>query len=908
MRAVARVLHRAAVLAYPRSFRDEFGRELSRVFDQRIDRAASPRTAAALGMFLIGDALLSGLAERARRRQERWAWPSQTVHHTTRSRTMSWESISADVRLTARQWLRAPLFAALTIASLALGIGANSAMFGIVQAVLMKPLPYAAPGELVMIWSDNANNGDPNNPVSPANFEAFKAAPSLAAVEGMYSFLTAVEVRVNAEPELVMASQVTPGMFALLGRQPLIGRHFTHQGDTTGAVISHQFWQRRFGGDPGVLGKLLAPGDAAGETLPIIGVMPPDFTFPYGSMLGPTGFTRNLAVDVWLAMSHTRDWRLRDATGQPNRAIHYFSVIGRLAPGSTIDRARSELTAIAAQRAVDYRDTNSGWGVTVRALHEQAVGSVRPALLFLMAGVGVVLLITCINVSNMLLARASARRQDISIRAALGAPRSRLIQQALVESLLLSLAGGAAGVAVMVLTIRATLLIAPADIPRFGEVAPGTPVVLFAVVLSIITGLVVGLLPAASAGARAPHPLRSGTRATASAATRRTRSGLIVAEVALAMTLAIGAGLLLRSFASVLAVDPGFRAEQLLTLQVSVPDRYTTNEARVTFYDELEHRLKALPGVVEVGGTTRLPLWSTNVTTMLDVEGRAVAASQMPEVEMRRAVFDYFSAMGIPVLRGRSFTRDDSASRPPVAVVNATLAARVFPGEDPVGKRVRFGSATASWMTIIGVVGDVRHGSLEEAPKPELYVTYRQGTAPTNPFVVVRTRGDAAALAGAARQAVVGLGADAPTDIRTMEAVRSNSVASRRFLLLLVGLFGLLALGLAALGVFGVITLIAEERTTEVGIRLALGATPSQMLHMVIGHALKLALAGIAIGAAIALALSPLLEAQLFGVRPVDPLTYAAVALALMLTSVLGALLPARRAMRVDPVHALRAT
>lgn len=820
---------------------------------------------------------------------------------------MSWESIHADIRLAARQCIRAPLFAALTVASLALGIGANSAMFGVVQAVLLEPLPYANAGELVMVWSDNGNNGEPNNPVSPANFEAFKAAPSLAAVEGMYSFLTAVEVRIDREAELVMASQVTQGMFGLLGRQPLMGAYFDHRDAPTGAIISHQFWQRRFGGDPGVLGRLLAPGDASGETLPIIAVMPPDFTFPYGSMLGPTGLTRNLTVDVWLAMSPTRDWRLRDASGQPNRAIHYFSVIGRLAPGRTIEHARSELAAIAVQRAADYPDTNRGWGVTLRSLHEQAVGPVRPALLLLMAGVGVVLLITCINVSNMLLARASARRQDISIRAALGASRGRLMQQALVESLLLSLAGGAAGLGIMVLTIRATLLAAPPGLPRFGEVSPGTPVVLFALALSILTGIVVGLLPAAAAsGARSRGVLRSGSRTTASAATRRTRSGLIVAEVALAMTLAIGAGLLLRSFASVLAVDPGFRTEQLLTLQVSVPDRYESNEARVTFYDDLERRLKALPGILEIGGTTRLPLWSTNVTTMLDVEGRAVAASEMPEVEMRRAVFDYFAAMAIPVLRGRSFTPDDDAGQPPVAVVNAALAARVFPGEDPVGKRVRFGSATATWMTIIGVVGDVRHGSLEETPKPELYVTYRQGTPPTSPFLVVRTQGDAAALAGPVRQAIVGLGADAPTDIRTMDAVRSNSVASRRFLLLLVGAFGGLALLLAALGVFGVITLIAAERTTEVGIRLALGATPSQVLFLLVAQALRLAGAGIAIGAAVALVLSPVIESQLFGVQPMDPVTYAAVASALLLTSLLAALLPARRAMRVDPAAALR--
>jgi len=371
------------------------------------------------------------------------------------------------------------------------------------------------------------------------------------------------------------------------------------------------------------------------------------------------------------------------------------------------------------------------------------------------------------------------------------------------------------------------------------------------------------------------------------------------------MTLTVCGGLLLRSFISVLGVDPGFRTDQLLTLQMSVPARYGTPEARLAFYDELEARLKALPGVTAVGGTTRLPLGSTNVTTMLDVEGRAVPPSEMPEVEMRRAVFDYFSAMGIPVIRGRTFTREDGADGPRVAVVNAALAARVFPGDDAVGRRVRFNSSSSPWMTIVGVVGNVKHGSLEEVPKPELYITYRQGP-PVGPYLVVRTRDDAAALAGTVRQAIRELGADPPRDMRTMEALRSNSVAARRFVLLLVGTFGVLALGLAALGVFGVITLIAAERTVEVGIRMALGATPSSVLALVLGQAVTLTLAGIALGAVAALLLAPVLQAQLFGIGATDPLTYAAVAFALVATAALAALVPARRAMSVDPVQALR--
>jgi predicted permease len=898
-------VHRAALYAYPASFRHAFGPELDRFFDERLDRASSRTRALYLAIYLVLDALVSGLAERTRARQERWAWPRHATHQAnTRSQTMTWESIRADVRLAIRQCRRAPLFAILTVASLALGIGANSAMFGVVEAVLLEPLPYADPGALVTIWSDNTKAGEKNNPVSPGNYEAFKAAPSLADVEGMYSFVTPAQIRVDAEPEPVIVSQITPGMFSLLGRAPALGRKFDDPGAPAGAMISYQYWQRRFGGDPSVIGRTLAlSGAGSAEPILVIGVMPKDFTFPYGSMLGASGFTRAVTVDMWWPMSRQRDPRLVDEAGQPNRAIHYFGVVGRLAHGASIDRARADLQAIAAQRAQDHPDTNAGWGVTVRPLHEQAVGALRPALLLLLGGVTIVLLITCINVANVLLARSAGRGRDLAIRSALGASRKRLVQQALTESVLLSVAGGIVGLGVMVVVTRAILALAPANLPRLSEVSPGWPVVLFALTLSVVTGLIVGILPAASAAtSKAQDTLRDGTRATASSARRRTRAALIVAEVALAMTLTVCGGLLLRSFVSVLNVDPGFKSDQLLTMQMSVPARYGDAAARLTFYDQLEARLRALPGVVSVGGTTRLPLGSTQVTTLLEVEGRAVPRAELPEVEMRRALFDYFATMQIPVLRGRVFTRDDHPTAMRTAVINSTLANRVFPNEDPIGRRVRF---AADWLTIIGVVGDIKHGSLEEVPKPEFYITYRQGP-PVGPYLVVRTQEDAAALIASVRQAIRDLGADPPTDIRTMAAVKSGAVASRQFVLLLVGTFGLLALGLAALGVFGVITLIAAERTTEVGIRLALGATPSQVLNLVIGHALKLTIVGIVIGAGVALALGPVLETQLFGIRAADPVTYVLVALALLVTSALGALLPARRAMRVDPAHALR--
>lgn len=905
---LARLLHRGALIAYPPSFRREFGEELERIFDSRLrdNAGAPPLRRTLLILYLTCDAAFSGMAERGRVVAASWVWPRHTdLHSSNRSRGMTWESIRNDLRLALRQCRRSPLFAALTVASLALGIGANSAMFGVVNTVLLQPLPYKDPDALVMVWSDNVKAGAPSNPVSPADFEAFRAAPSFTAAEAMYSFLLNTPVRIDGEPEPALAAGVTPGMFPLLGRGPLIGTTFASGPD--GIVLSYRFWQRRFGGDRAVLGRTMALAGSP-EVLPILGVMPEDFTFPYGSMLGTSGVTRSVDVDFWLPLTRQRDARLVNAAGQPNRVVHYLGVVGRLDPGVSIGTIRAELDAIAQRRADEFPDTNAGWGVTTRPLHEQTVGALRPALLMLLGGVGVVLLITCINLTNVLLARAAGRGRDLAIRSALGASRRRLIQQMLTESLLLSIAGGIAGLGVMVFATRAIIALAPADLPRLGEVSPGIPVALFALILSILTGLIVGILPASSAAkSQAQDTLRDGTRATASPARRRVRSALIVAEVALAMTLTVSGGLLLRSFVSVLRVDAGFQSDRLLTLQTAVPERYAAPDVRLAYYDQLEARLRALPGVLDVGGTTRLPLGSTQVTTMLEVEGRPTPRAEWTEVEMRRSVFDFFATMQIPVLRGRTFTRDDNASAPAVVVVNAVLASRVFGAADPVGKRVRFGPGEPPWLTIVGVVGSIKHSNLEEAPRPELYINYRQGSgAPTSPFIVLRTTDDPSALAGSVRQALRDLGADPPVDVRTMDAIRSRSVAGRRFVLVLVGLFGVLSLALAALGVFGVISLIATERTTEVGIRLALGATPVQVMRLIVGYALQLALAGIMVGGIVALALAPVLEAQLFGVGSSDPVTFAGVAVMLTLTAAAAAMLPARRAMRVDPAHALR--
>jgi predicted permease len=906
-RDFARALHRCAVLAYPPAFRRDFGPELHAIFEARQAAAGSGLHAAGLAIFQAADAVVTGVGERLRMAAARWAWPDPAASaRVSRSRTMSVESLLADVKLAFRQFRRAPLFALVTAVTLAVGIGANSAIFGVVYSVLWRPLPYASPDSLVMIWSDNTRQSEPRNPVSPANFEAFRAVPSLAAIEAMYSFLIPVQLRLGPDPEVVQGSAVTPGMLDMLGRRPLLGRTFQPSDTTLGVVLSFEFWRRRFGGDAAIVGQTIAI-DGQPQRVPVLGVMPEGFAFPYRSMLGPSGFSRAQHADVWLPLSRRFDARLVDSTGQPNRNVHYLGVVGRLAPGMAVDRVAADVGAVAADRAQRFPDTNTGWRATVLPLHQQTVGQMRPALLTLLGGVAVVLLITCLNVANVMLARATGRRRDLSVRSALGASRPRLVQQTLVESLLLSLAGGLLGLGLMVAGTQAILASAPAHLPRLGEVTASLPVVLFALGLAVATGIVVGLLPALSAArSQAQESLREAQRMTASPARQRIRSALVVAEVAMAMTLTIGAGLLLRSFVSVMAVDTGFEPDRLLTMQMAVPSRLTSPQARLAFYDELESRLRAVPGVTNVGGTTRLPLGSTSVTTSIEVEGRNVLPAEWPEVEFRRALFDYFGTMGIPLIEGRVFTSADTIGSPLVAIANTAFVARVFPGEEAVGRNVRLGGSTGPWLNIVGVVGSIKHQSLEEAPRPELYVTARQNP-PVAPFLAVRTAGDPAALGPGIRQAIRDAGADPPIDVRTMVQIRSNSVSERRFVLLLVGLFGAVTLLLAGLGVYGVITLVAAERTSEVGVRLALGASPMHVMSLVLGEAVRLALVGIALGVAAALALTPLLEWQLFGVGAMDPLTYLTVALALALTAAVAALVPARRAMKIDPAKTLRA-
>jgi predicted permease len=794
----------------------------------------------------------------------------------------------------------------MTIATLAVGIGANSAIFSAVYAALLKPLPYAGSDRLVALWSDQTKLADPNDPMSPANYDAFKReATTLSQVEAMYSFLVNLQVKRDDSSETIQVSTVSPGMFALLGRRAALGRGL-QSGDEHAIVLSHSYWQRRYGGDTSVIGQPFPI--VSGAPLTIVGVMPEDFTFPYRSMLGPSGFSRAQSADAWRLLSPRLDTRMVDATGQPNRTIHYFAVLGRLKDGVGMGQAVAELKTLADNRARAFPQSNEGYGVTVRPLLGQTVGKIRPALMLLMTGVGVILLLTCINIANVLLARASGRQRDQAVRAALGASRGRLLQQTLVESIVLSLMGGAAAILVVALGTSALLAIAPADLPRISEARLSWPVALFIAVLSLVVGLLTGLLPAVSSARTKPEDsLRDSKRNTGHAGQRVVRSVLVVSEVTLATFLTIGAGLLLRSFAAVLSVNPGFAVDHMLTFQLSAPARYGTPQARVQFYDELQSKLMALPGVTHVGGSTRMPLGSTQVSTQLTIEGRSVSATDLPEVQMRRAVQDFFGTMSIPIVEGRAFSDTDIIGSELVAIVNTALAAKVFPNESPVGKRVQMGPNPTpdNWLRIVGVVGSVRHSSLEETPQPEIYISHRQGP-PTGPFMAMRTSGDPAALMTGVRAALKDMNVDPPSNMRTMDELRSESVGERRFVLWLVGAFGVVALLLAGIGVYGVISLVVAERTSEVGVRLALGASPGQVWKMLVAQAATLGAIGVAIGAIGAFVLTPLAAAMLFGVSPADPMTFVAVSLLLIVIAIAAAGVPARRAMKVDPATALR--
>ncbi len=800
-----------------------------------------------------------------------------------------------DIRYGLRSLLKHRTFTLISIVTLALGIGVNTAIFTVVNAVVLRPLPYQDSERLAMLWTTKDSNLE--QAFSFADYNDLKSQTksfsSLGAASPLWNFTLTGE---GTEPEPVQGMYVSANLFELLKVAPEKGRAFAAEEDRVGGppvvIISRALWERRFAGDPNVVGKTMS---VSGASATIVGIMPAQFQF-----LDP-------AAELWAPLAQNQ-------FASSARQVRLLSVVGRLNDGAEASEAGVELASIARRLESEYPDSNSGVSLRLVPLHDQVTGKVRPALLLLFGAVGLVLLIACANIINLMLVRSAARKKEIALRAALGANRRRLLRQLLTESITLSVLGGAAGVVVGSWGVNALLALNPIPIPSYNKIAVDWTVLGFTLVASVATGIVFGLAPAwQSLRVDLNSALKEGGRgAIAEAGQRRLSSLLVITEMAMAMVLLIGAGLLLRSFAHLLEVKPGFTTENLLTMQVGLPNAsYQQPQKRIAFMQQLEASLKAAPEVSSVGVVTRLPLMSTlnNVTTFLAIEGRDVPAGDRPEIDFRRASTGYFQTMGIPLLSGRLVTEQDVTNNSGFVLINEAMAKRFWPGEDPVGKRISTAISTGqqtAWQTIVGVVGNVRHLGLDIEPRPEIY--YHTNTQPPfGPVVVIRTTSDPQRLISIARAKVRELDRDVPiSNVNTMEQLVAQSVAQRRFGMFLLGTFAVLALLLAAIGIYGVVSYTVTQRTQEIGVRMALGASATDVLKMVLRHGMSLALIGVVLGLAGAFVLTRLMSKLLFAVTPTDVTTFALVSLGLIAVALLACYLPARRAMKVDPLEALR--
>jgi predicted permease len=817
-------------------------------------------------------------------------------------RTGWWSELRQDVRYSGRALLRSPGFALVAVLTLALGIGATTAIFSVVDAVLLRPFGVAQPDRLVVIREWRPESGDPprgrEGTVSPANFFDWRAQ-SRSFSSMSYFRQSPVNLTGDGEPQEVKAEVTSANFFSTLGVQPILGRAFRPEEDDPGgeaarvgnvAVLSYALWKGRYGGDPGILGRTIRVDEQAVQ---VVGVMGPDFRGLSGK------------PDLWMPL----------AVQEGNRTDlgRFLTAIGRLRPGVTRESADRELNQIAQRLAQQYPSFNASFGVWTTPFRDELVGEVRPALLVLLGSVGMLLLIACTNVANLLLGRASARRQEVAVRLSLGATRGRLVRQLLTESLVLSVLGGTIGVVAAMVGTRALVRSLPetVQLPRLDLVSVDARVLAFALAVTLLTGVLFGLAPAIAASrSDLQGALRDASRgSTGGARAVRVRNGLVVAEVGLALMLLVGAGLLLRSFQKLQDVDTGMNSDGVLTMRMTLSsERYGTRAGFFDFVDRLFPALRSLPGVQAVGTIWYLPLADAkSATSAWRSDHPKPSLGESKGADIRVVGGDYFRAQGVPVLRGRGFDSHDVAKSPPVVVINETLAREQFPGEDPVGKRLTYNWGDDLEAEIVGVVKDVHETSLTEAPAAAFYVPLTQFPA-GNLNVIIRTTGDPMALAGAARAKVRALDPDLPiASVRTMESVVSAAAARSRMRSYLLGGLAGLALLLAAIGLYGIISYGVTQRRGEIGVRMALGADRAEILRLVVGQGMALTAAGLVLGVAGGLALSRLLRSLLYGVTATDPVTFVAVVLTLGAVSLLASWLPARRAARVDPVIALRA-
>ena len=798
-----------------------------------------------------------------------------------------------ELRYSARMLIKNPGFTAVAVVALTLGIGANTAIFSIVNSVLLRPLPYSDPSRLVQVWEAKPAQGRTEIPASYPNFADWRDQNNVFEQVVAYSDWN-FNLTGSGEPERIRSAIVSPAFFSALGIKPIRGRGFLAGEDQTGKdlviVISESLWERRFNSDPNIVGSTLKLDD---KSFTVVGVIARGVQSPLLSD----------EIELWAPVSH--------GVAFTNRRGHYLNVFARLNPGATQQQAQAEMNTIASRLEQQYPESNKGLGVRVVSLSDQIVGNSRASLLVMLAAVVFVLLIGAANVANMLLARAAARQKEMAIRTALGAGRWQIVRQLLTESVMLSLFSGALGLLVAIWGIDLLVALSPQDLPRVKEVTIDLRVLGFTLAVSLLTGILFGLLPALQASRpNLNERLKAGGRIATSGINRqRLRGSLVIAEIALSLVLLVGAGLLIRSFVRLQAVNPGFNASNVLTMRIDLTGpKYKTGAQVIAFHNQLLERLKQLPGVESASTRSFVPIARDDSFANLrfNLEGRKDDESNPPVAFYNAVSPDYFQTMMIPLLKGRGFSERDVRGTQNVAIVNSTLAQRYFRGEDPLGKRISLedNPKEEDWITIAGVVGDTKPRELRSEPVAELYMPYNQQPEEGMSLMIRHSdRGTGAAV----RNEVLALDKDQPVySVRSLDSVLSESVSGPRFRTLVLGIFAGVALILASVGIYGVISYGVSQRTQEIGIRMALGARTPDVLKLVVKGGMTLVLIGVVIGITGAFALTRLLRTLLFAVTPTDAMTFASVPLLLIIVAALACYIPARRATKVDPLVALR--
>ena len=813
-----------------------------------------------------------------------------------RSRAEWLHDLAGDARYALRALLSAPGFTAVAVLTLALGIGANTAIFSIVNGILLKPLPFPHPEQLIRVWSVNAASQNLEAPSSVNDLEDWRTQRRVIAEIGGWLYQpggSGIDLTGRGEPKRLEAAFITPGFFPTLAVRPIAGRlpredEMVRGGPDRNIVLSYRFWQREFNSDASIFDRTLT---LSGEPYRVLGVLPESFRFPGED------------VDVFVPYSSIPD------AGIPHiRQVRILAVVARMKPGVSVARASAEIGAISKRLAQQYPEDKNWDDTKVMPLRDSIVGKVRTGLLVLLGAVGFVLLMACVNVASLMLARAAVRERELAVRVALGAGRWRLVRQLLTESLVLAGIGGAVGLGVAVLGMRALVALSGDQLPRTSEVHLDGTVLLFSLAITIVTGVLFGLVPALrSTSPSVGLALREGGRGMAGGTSQRMRNLLVGTEVALAVVLVVGAGLMTKSFVRLLQVDPGFRPDHLLVVNFTIAtSRYQEIQGRYrTYYTSVLDRVRALPGVLGAGAAKDVPLKGNGEQYSFLPEGMTIGSTEeRPNAQLLHISDGFFKALGVPIVAGREFERGDDSTKHAVFVINETAAKKWFPGRNAVGRTLKVGEAP---ITIIGVVGDMKQLAIDEAPKPAVYIHNLQNSR-VRVNLMVRTRGDPMSMARPVEDAIWSLDKDQTiTSVATFDQLMGEAVARPRFLTVLLGLFGVLGLVLGVLGLYGVLAYLVNQRQREIGVRIALGARSADVIRMVVGRGLALTASGVVVGLAGAFLLTRFMQGVLFDVAPSDPSTFVLVAVALFGVAAAASYIPARRATRVDPASALRA-